>query len=366
MIITRSQQMGITLPITREFQQMAQRFAQMCPFAEKAEQIRHNTLAVCAVNAYLQLMEIPTAIAQADSWNPMMQMLSNVADLPLPGVGVLSCRVADVEADVCIIPPEAWSERIGYVAVAIDEAAHEATLIGFTPSARESEQLTLAQFLPIEALVDRVHALQSAIAADSPEAIAAGQSTNPSTLTQIGRWIEGAIDTMSDGWQTVESLVNPVEPNFAFRTADLAEPAMATDASRAKLVNLGLQLDEAVRVALVIHITEQRLTEQRLTEQPSDAIAPNAATRDTTEPAPNRSNSDRSNIVLQVRPLGDSPYLEENLTMTVLDEQAVPFMSVTSREIDNYIQLRLSGQVGEHFGVTLSMGETVFEEWFVI
>ncbi|MGB5916213.1 MAG: DUF1822 family protein [Phormidesmis sp.] len=366
MIITRSQQMGITLPITREFQQMAQRFAQMCPFAEKAEQIRHNTLAVCAVNAYLQLMEIPTAIAQADSWNPMMQMLSNVADLPLPGVGILSCRVADVEADVCIIPPEAWSERIGYVAVAIDEAAHEATLIGFTPSARESEQLTLAQFLPIEALVDRVHALQSAIAADSPEAIAAGQSTNPSTLTQIGRWIEGAIDTMSDGWQTVESLVNPVEPNFAFRTADLAESAMATDASRAKLVNLGLQLDEAVRVALVIHITEQRLTEQRLTEQPSDAIAPNAATRDTTEPAPNRSNSDRSNIVLQVRPLGDSPYLEENLTMTVLDEQAVPFMSVTSREIDNYIQLRLSGQVGEHFGVTLSMGETVFEEWFVI
>jgi len=354
--------MGITLPITREFQQMAQRFAQMCPFAEKAEQIRHNTLAVCAVNAYLQLMEIPTAIAQADSWNPMMQMLSNVADLPLPGVGVLSCRVADTEADVCMIPPEAWTERIGYVAVAIDEAAHEATLIGFTPSARESEQLALAQFLPIEALVDQVHALQSTSTTDSPDAIASGQST----FTQIGQWIEGAIDTISDGWQTVESLVNPAELSFAFRTADLAEPAMATDASRAKLVNLGLQLDEAVRVTLVIHITEQPFTDQLLPEQPSDAIAPNAETSATTEPAPNRGNSDRSNIVLQVRPLGDSPYLEENLTMTVLDEQAVPFMSVTSREIDNYIQLRLSGQVGEHFGVTLSMGETVFEEWFVI
>ncbi len=342
MVITRSQQMGITLPITSEFQQMAQRFAQMCPFAEKAERIRRNTLAVCAVNAYLQLMEIPTAIAQADSWNPMMQLLSDVADLPLPGVGVLSCRVADAETAVCTIPPEAWTERIGYVAVTIDEAAHEATLIGFSPSAYETERLALSQFSPIENLVDRVHELRSS------------QATSGLMLTRLSEWIEDTVlsigasigSSASAGWLAVDVLVNPAEPSFAFRGANLAEPATTADASRARLVDLGLQLGVAVRVALVIHITEQLL----------DESAGDAAV----------GTPKRSNIVLQVRPLGDSPYIEENLTMTVLDEQSVPFMSVTSREIDNYIQLQLSGQTGEQFGVKIAIGEAVFEEQFVI
>ena len=83
---------GITLPITTEFQQVADRFSQRWGLANKAAQIRRNTLAVCAVNAYLELMEIPSAIAQGDSWNPLMQGMADVADLVLPGVGVLSCR----------------------------------------------------------------------------------------------------------------------------------------------------------------------------------------------------------------------------------------------------------------------------------
>lgn len=85
-------QMGITLPITTEHLRIAERFEQLCPFHEKSHQIRHNTLAVCAVNAYLQLMEIPTDLASSDSWKPMMQMMGNVADLKLPGLGALSCR----------------------------------------------------------------------------------------------------------------------------------------------------------------------------------------------------------------------------------------------------------------------------------
>ncbi|MEL6939000.1 MAG: DUF1822 family protein [Cyanobacteria bacterium J06598_1] len=340
MVLTHSQHLGITLPITTEFQQVAQRFAQNCPFEEKAVQIRRNTLAVCVVDSYLQLMDIPSAIAQGDSWKPMMQMMSDVADLPLPEAGVLSCRVVDTVAETCYIPPEAWDERMGYVAVALDEAAQTATLLGFSLSAHEMEQLPLSRFEPIESLLEEVHRLRTSKVGQRAENLL---TTGRAALTRLGDWLSGGI---SASWQPVDALVNPVELGFAFRTTSLATPEVTTDVSRAKLVDLGVQMGESVRVALVVHMTAEDMAEDRA---------------ELGDRAPNQSS-----IVLQVRPLGDSPYLVEDLTLAVLDETGQTFSSATSREIDNYIQLRLSGQSGESFRVRITMGEATFTEQFSI
>lgn len=392
MMTIHSEQLGISIPITTEFQHIAQRFADICPLAEKAEQIKRNTLAVCAVNAYLQMMAIESDIAQADSWNPMMQMMADVADLPLPGVGVLSCRVADMSAGNCYVPPEDWSERMGYVAVVLDEAAHEATLIGFVRSVEETERVALGRFEAIEALIDEIDRLQMAsdlvgdlagdLASDlvtdlTPSAdaemtqenlsesessankrladslLASGQAMGKAALTRLGEWTDGVI---AASWQAADALVNPSEVSFAFRTVGLADPGVTTEVSRAKLVDLGIQLGQAVRVALVIHIAQILTEPTGRAEGRAEGIAESL---DNGSPA-------RSNIVLQIRPLGDSPYLMENLVMTVLDETDSPFMSVTSRDIDNYIQLRLSGDAGESFKVRVAMGDVVFEEQFVI
>jgi hypothetical protein len=317
---------GISLPITTDFQQIAQRFSQQCPFDEKAQQIRQNTLAVCAVNAYLEMMEIPTQLEESDSWNAMMRMMADVADLKVPGVGSISCRALLPLDNTCYIPPEEWDNRAGHVAVRLDEAASQATLLGFSATIGESaqsEQVALDRFLPIETLIDRVHSLQAS-------AIASGAQR---LITRLGDWMEGAIATT---WQSVESLVNPVNMSFAFRsTTELIGSRSVTDVSRAKLVDLGLQLGESVRVALVIHLTQ--------------------------------TIDNRTDVILQIRPLGDSPYLSEGLGLTVLDENGDAFMNATSRAIDNYIQLRLSGQTGEAFGVSVSIaGESAFEEQFVI
>ncbi|MEL6456310.1 MAG: DUF1822 family protein [Cyanobacteria bacterium J06623_5] len=329
MVVTHPGPLSITIPITTEFLQIAQRFAQQCPFQEKAEQIRQNTLAVCAVNAYLQLMDIPTAVSDSDSWNPMMQMMTNAADLKLPGVGTLSCRTASAEATTCHIPPEDWHDRAGYVAVTLDEATRKATLLGFVDTVPEIEDVPLSNFGPIEALLDHVYALRTAIA---PSNLVEGiRREVEAGITQLAQWLEG---TLTEGWQAAKALVNPPDVSFAFRGTELVDPATTNDISRAKLVDLGIQLGQSVRVALVVHLTQV--------------------------------DNGRTNIVLQVRPLGDSPYLVEGLSLTVLDEQGNTFMQASSRAIDNYIQLQLSGQSGEHFGIQVSMGDALFEEQFVI
>ncbi|MEO1391030.1 MAG: DUF1822 family protein [Cyanobacteria bacterium J06634_6] len=343
---------GIQIPLTTEAKRMAHHFADQCPFAEKSTQIRRNTLAVCAVEAYLQLMEIPSVIAQSDSWNPLIQMMADVADLAIPGVGSLSCRPVLDGEPTCLVPPEDWENRIGYVAVKLDEAASRATLLGFTTTVNATEQVPIEQFEPLEALIDEIHQLgvESSPAADTMgtnSLLSQRFSRSQSTLTRLGQWIEGVA---SAGWQATDELINPPEMGFAFRTANLATPETrsetTTDVSRAKLIDLGIQLGQSVQVALVVHMVD---------------VGADAGTE-----AGEGASTARSNIILQVRPFGNSPYLPEDLTLTVLDDEGASFMSTTSRAIDNYIQLRLSGESGEQFSIQISMGSATFEEAFVI
>lgn len=340
MVTQSSHHTGIPLPLTTEFREIAQRFAGQCPFDDKAQNIRRNILAVCAVNAYLQLMDIPTRIEESDSWNPAMQMMADTADLKVPGVGTLSCRALTPQDNTCYVPPEEWHDRAGYVAVVIDEAAHQATLVGFMPSVTQ-EIVPLERFLPLEALIDKVHGLQTAEIASTATSAAAAISQARSAVTQLRQWAEGM---MAASWQAADAFINPAGMNFAFRTAELANRSDVTDISRAKLIDLGLQLGQTLQIALVVHLVQAAETSS------ADAISASA----------------RTDIVLQVRPIGESPYLPEGLILSVLDEQNNSFMTATSRAIDNYIQLRLSGQSGETFGVHIVAEENSFTEWFVI
>ena len=282
-----SHHVGITLPITSEFRRVADAFATQCPIREKADQIRRNTLAVCAVNAYLQLMEIPTDVAGSDSWQPMMQLMADVADLQLPGVGALSCRAVGVDDEACYVPPEDWRDRIGYVAVSLDEENGEATLVGFTESVGEQMQVLLSQFAPIEALIDRVHGLETRLQTGmASESAASSLSAAQDAVTQLGQWVGGQIDELAEtGWQAIDQLLNPAEMGFAFRSVGTIEPPVV-DVSRAKLVNLGIQLDQTIRVAFVMHLTQTA----------ADEVA----------------SPPQTHIILQVRPVEGAAHLPED------------------------------------------------------
>lgn len=342
---------AIALPITTEQRQVAQHFVDQYiaqqPFLgdmaqeemaqeemaqkemaqEKTAQIERNTLAVCAVNAYLQMMGVETDIAASDSWNPMMQGVSDVADLIVPGVGTLACRAMAPGEDVCYVPPEAWIDRAGYVAVVIDTAEHQATLLGFMPSVGEEEKVAIAQFAPIETLLDHIYTLKTA--AENALETAPLAERVQATVTQMSQWFEGMV---TSGWQSVDELLNPPQAGFAFRSVNTAR---TPDASRAKAIALeDASIGQSIQIALIVQISQV--------------------------------SEDSVDIILQVRPLGNELRLPEGISLSIFDDGNNLVRSATSRAIDNYIQLQVVGEPEESFSIQIRMGDACFEEYFQI
>jgi Protein of unknown function (DUF1822) len=316
----RVDDLGITLPITQAACKIAQQFANQQPTPAKAEQVRLNTLAVWVVNDFLQMMKIPTHLQVGDSWNPIMQLCANVADLEITSVGRLECRPVKLHEQVCSIPAETWEDRVGYVIVEVDESLQQANILGFIRSVN-SEFLPLHQLQPLEKLIDRIAQLQ----------------TSPAqTLVNLSQWFIGQFDA---GWQTVETLRDLLEsrPAYAFRGGATTEEPFANQqpvaTKRAKLIDLGIQLANQP-LMLIVEIS------------PEPEV--------------------KTSIRLQLHPTGNQVYLPEGVKLTVLDESGEVFLEAQARSADNYIQLQFRGEMQEQFSVGISLGEMSIREYFMI
>ncbi|KAM3092495.1 DUF1822 family protein [Phormidesmis sp. 146-35] len=298
-----SEELAVIVPITTEARQYAHRFASQQATAQKRKQVVLNTLAVCAVHDYMQRIGFQTARESSESWNPSIQLCSDVADLEIVGAGKLECRPVKYPETDCQIPAEAWHDRIGYVPVQIHLEEREAKILGFIE--RAATVVTVNQLRSLADLIDHLHNLMEA----------------PAILPTIrlDEWLQGIIET---GWQTVESLFG--SPELAFRTETIRQ---------AKLIDLGLQLDRTP-VGLIVELTP-----------------------DVSE--------NRTRIRLQVRTI-EQVYLPPNLRLVVLDDAGETFLEAQSRQQDNLIQLQFSGRSGESFRVAVMLGEAQITEQFLI
>ncbi len=310
----------LTLPIPQIARITAQQFAHQQPNSQKAEQVRLNTLAVWVVNDYLQMMDIPTNLEASDSWNPIMRLSGDVADLEVPLLGRLECRPVKKHQQICSIPPETWEERVGYLVVQFDDLLQEANLLGFVPSVA-TETLALRQLQPLEAFIDHMAQLR-----ESPLA----------SLVNLSQWFAGIFET---GWQTVESLWNLPEfrPAYTFRSTDTMEknvlnrPESIT--KRAKLIDLGIQILNHP-VMLIVEITPDK--------------------------------NQQTSIHLQLHATGSQIYLPPGVHLTVLDSSGAVFLDAQSRKSDNYIQLQFRGEPREEFSVRVALDGISITEHFRI
>jgi hypothetical protein len=210
-----------TVPLGLEAHSRAEEFRRYQSNPHKAKQVYLNTLAVYAVNVYLECRGFETDLEKSASWNPAMQMLMDVADLIVENRGKLECRPVLPEAEVACIPPEVWEERIGYVAVQLNESLREATLLGFVEKVVRSE-LPLGQLRSLQELPGYLNKIQP--------------------LVNLSQWFE---DIFEAGWQAVEALFSsqPSELAFSFRSAP--------NVKRCKLIELGT-LGQSVAVMVEI------------------------------------------------------------------------------------------------------------------
>ena len=124
--------------------------------------MRLNTLAVCVVNDYLQMLGIGTELSNSNIWKPAVRLTADIADLEIVGVGILECRPVQKPNQTCYIPAEVWSNRIGYVVVQIDKSFREAALLGLSETA-SIEELPLNKLRPVENLIEHLAQLMQTV-----------------------------------------------------------------------------------------------------------------------------------------------------------------------------------------------------------
>lgn len=321
------EEFSLPLPITETARAIAQKFAAGQPTAEKVEQVRLNTLAVCVVNYYLQMIGIVTDITVGDSWNPVVRLAADVADLEVTDIGRLECRPIKADQENCYIPPEVWEDRIGYVVVEFDELLREAKVLGFIQTAAD-EYIPISELQPLENLCDRLSELR--------QPVGVSHELPLQYVTCLSQWLENVFDT---SWQTIEALLGSTQTNLAFsfrRNENFKETSSQhheASVRRGKLIDLGLQL-AGHSVALIVQLRQ--------------------------------ASPQKTDILIQVHPTGSQTYLQPLLQLVVLDESKEIFLEAQARSADNYIQLQFSGKPRERFSVKIALGDVSMTENFVI
>ncbi|MGK7904109.1 MAG: DUF1822 family protein [Hormoscilla sp.] len=183
--------LNFTAPLGIKDHRQAEEFRKQQKKPQKGKQVYLNTLAVSAVELYLKCMGIKTDVAASDSFDPVMQTLMDVADLEVSNLGKLECRPVLPNQEFVEIPPEVWSDRIGYVAVQMIPSLKEATLLGFVETA-QTEKLHLSELRSLEDFREYMSKLKP--------------------LVKLSQWMDNIFDA---GWQATETLW-PQQQQLAF------------------------------------------------------------------------------------------------------------------------------------------------------
>jgi len=307
MIITKktTQMLTFTVPLSTVAHSIARESIDGIINKEKSKKVYLNTLAVFAVDFYLNCMGFATSWSSCNSRDRLLVKLMDVADLEIKDLGLIECRYVLPNQNFCQIPPEVWSDRLGYVIVEFNESLTEAIIRGFVTSSRARVYLENLQSL--ENLIEYLSCLKPV-------------QTKIKTV-RLGQWLHGFFES---GWQDLKEVLDRDRLGFVFREE--------INIAKAKKIDLGLDVAET-SFALVVKISSN-------------------------------SDCDEINIVLQLHPC-DRTYLPSEIQLIVCDNQEeIPVIEAKAREKDNFIQLEFSATANEKFKAIIIFGNTRLEQEF--
>ena len=321
MMTIQHHQATFRVPLTEAYHRAAQDFYQRHAQPQKRKQVYLNTLSVQAVKFYLTCLGIETHLEKGESWNPVLQVLADIADLWVSNLGRLECRPVLPEQSDWRVPVEVWSERIGYLFVQVDTALTEADILGFLPQL-DGEIVTLNQLQSLDdfpAYLDQLHHKQSVSSAE----------------VRLRRWLAQVID---DGWTSLEALIAEWRERdlaFNFRIprpkAELIEPA-TTGVKQGKFLTLGQESEE--QILFIVGIAPVQ-----------DSVA--------------------FKITVELYPARNQAYLPPYLHLIVMDETNTPVLQAEGRQSEG-LEFQFSGEPGERFSVQINLNQLTMTEQFEI
>lgn len=316
----------ITILLGNEAHNIATQFAREHINPQKGKRTYLNTLAVYAVNTYLQWFKIKTDLNASDSWNLAFNCLFDNADLVLTNTGKLECRPVLPEELTIYLPPEATIDRIGYVGVQFFENLNQVQLIGFIKATdlNSTEEISVEDFQPIDTLLDY---LSSATTQETVTLVSANK-------TYLKQWFS---NDFNDEWQIPSSLpINLATVSNVRNVEQVIENSWQTptySVTRAKLINLGIQIHK-YPLGLIVKITSVE--------------------------------REKIGVIVKVVPSRGQHDLPEGVKLIVFDNTGNSSETISREEGDAYIQLKFSGELGEKFNVTISFKKASFTEHFYI
>ena len=345
-----------TVLLSFEAHSLAQQHCRHHIQSEKTKQVYFNTLARYAVDFYCQCMGLETDLETSNTHNPFIEKFMDVADLNVKRlgklVGKLECRPVLPNADVLEVPPDAWNERIGYVAVQLNQSLKQAILLGFTPSV--AHQKGIIPLDELRSLSDFPTYLSEFSQVPEPPSL---------QLVNLQNWLEGIVEA---GWQTIDELLATKEVRLA-------------SAFRSRTLRFrGRTKEELIEIVQTTQDEETRWqAAERLWEidpnHPASGVRrvadlglqlANCAIALMVAVLPKRDRS--MAILLRVYPMGSQPNLPPGLQLMVLDEADNIFSEVQSRREDEYIQYKIIATPGDSFSVRVALDEASITETFVV
>ena len=322
MMSQTNEPLNFTAPLSFEAHSLAQQYCQQQISPQKAKQVYLNTLAVYAVDFYLRCLGFETDVENSDSHNPIALKFMDVADLLVKQVGKLECRPVLPNDRVCQIPLEASSERIAYLVVEMNPSLKQATILGFTETATAKIPLTqLNSLATFPAYLNKIR--QTEI---PDRSIFSNPNSNAKTSTNLSKWLEGIFEA---GWQIEQAVFGNNKSLVEVRELKQSQKTVI----RVKLLNLGIEVDKRSVVLKIVLIKHE---------------------------------NDRISILVRVHPSLEETYLPPNLKLSLLDESGETLQQVSSKNQDNYIQLRkFRGQTGDRFTIEISLDRAKVTEDFV-
>ena len=317
---------SISLPITTAALRLAKNFSNLDGVTSpaKKEQVYFNTLAVCAVKDYMEMMDIPTDLNASDSWNAAMRLYTDAADLKLTQLGHLECRPLK-SGKFCYIPLEIPDDRIGLVAVEIDIKRQEATLLGFRKTA-SAGNLAIHELQSFDKFLQYLDCLE-----------------HRQNNVKLRQWLHNIFEA---GWQSVEDILVPQAPHLAFRYSSAVV--------RGKIINLTADVSE--KASATINGFQEKPNLWRGVIEPAPAVALLVAIEPTTDT--------ETNIKVQVHPAGGADSLPLNLTLKVTDGEGKTVMEACAGSGNGYMTLEFAADSGECFSVVVKLKEFCIVEDF--